>query len=198
MRVPNLVVSLAGLVLLAGCADGSGGEGDGAAAPSASPTSSESADPAPESTPSPAVALADGLTAEVEAARITGPKGWTDEANKPGDTTVVLKAPYDAVSAVSLSEIADDLGVLENNVRERGLSSLSETYPQVTLRKPVVLDGVKFYRTAGPHNDYFWLENYGAVHNNYMIRVNIQLALRTPPAKRRKIIDSVLPTFEWK
>ncbi|WP_101525178.1 hypothetical protein [Nocardioides houyundeii] len=200
--VAPLGALVAAALFLAGCGEsaeenppsGSGAGGTVSEAPAVDPEASPS--PAESATEPPAAALAQGEWAEVSVARIRGPKGWSGESNDPGDGAVALKAPYDAVSGLTMVELADSTE--PTDIDTLGRQSLDDGEPEVTLRKPVELDGVEVFRTAGPVDDYFWIERYGVVHNGQFFRLTFTLTLRTPAVERQQIIDSVLPTFEWK
>ncbi|WP_110181927.1 hypothetical protein [Nocardioides solisilvae] len=210
MRLKPLFVTCSLLLALTACVDGSDSEdaaGSGAT-PSGAASASTSGDPsasaeaqalAEEVEPSPTPVLEMGQTLEVEAARLRGPKGW-DSDDAPTDTIKILQSKEDMWAFISIAETEDELGITETDIRRKGRVAMDNhsSSPGVRLRKPGELGGVPAYHLSGKSDDFTWLEKFGVTHNGYSVSLQFELPTDYSPARRQRIVDSVLATFEWK
>lgn len=186
------------LGLLAG--SGGGDAGDDGASPGPSPdasTTAASPTPSPTEEPSATVTPASGPLLRTDVAELNVPADWArldplmpiaDTAGqRDGTSTITLSA------RVSFGSTLDELARLTMNGAGR---------KGVTRRLPdTELAGVPAYHikdTAKNRDSPWWFDYYGAVYDDQVVGVSINLETDLPEAEREEIRDSVLASFRWK
>lgn len=128
---------------------------------------------------------------------VRAPGGWRrmDELV----STQVAAGDPDSVSIVTLGE--DDGFGSDDSASEFGDDALKvarRIYPLSPKKlSTVVVDGREMYHIAGKVQPLNWMEEFGAIVDDRSVILRFQLPVRTPPAQRTAIVDSVLASLRW-
>ncbi len=203
MRRFAAVVALIVLAALASaCSDDGSPEADpspsGSSAEAPPTTGEPTSEPPTSAPPSATVQPATGPSLDLKYLSVRAPEGW------------------DAYFSTASQARADDLPETTNGLAVSGFEAIlgSEgldlrTQAQIaidsgaylrrpTIREPVEIAGVSFYRVAGRINKVSHLESFGTTHDGVYVTLDFQLNIDQSAAERQKLIDSVLASFKFK
>ena len=193
------ILALVAALLTGACShDDDPGSATGAADPVDAPTSSAPTpveDPTSSETPIETVPPATGALLKMPSATVRVPDDW-----RPMDDLIfsMTSASHDnSTSVINLGEIVS--GLNEPTASELAKDWRQDNpYPRdPKVLPPVEIDGVEMYHVAGQVDELLWLEEYGAVVDQFRVTLEFQFS-SVPRKERDEIIDAVLQTFQWR
>lgn len=185
-RILAGLAAVAALTLTAGCGAGSSSGGPSAADPtSGSPSSTPSASSSPGG-PYASYTPAAGPRIALSTFTAHAPSGWRLDhtfgshvvfADKGAGDIEFSELTYPPTGLAAMARIARDGGTWTR---------------KPAIRKPVTIDGTRFYHLAGPVGGGHYVEEFGAVR--HLRRVKLSFDLPGSPTAATKLVGSVLAT----
>jgi hypothetical protein len=141
----------------------------------------------------PSVAPAAGRKVSLAAFTARVPKGYDYDNSLARE--IVFSGSPDLHQQIEYSDVTVYPGTSNTTAARLSIKN-SSWHPKPAIADPVTLDGATFYHLTGPVGRGKRLDEFGSVQGSRLVKLSFEL--EGPPARRKKLVDSVLATVRLK